>query len=222
MEQLMSQALPPGQRFYELSDMLAAYAHVDFTFSDTAEAPGPALSAYLRMAARDPGRAATAVQQIDDLLSVGLFSEEIADEVEHLPHIRPPMGTSVEDCLRVVKDHLHRFLRDPSRTPQANPQSSWEWNERFPSLGQLLGAYFHRDFSYIYESREEALDEYVGEADPQDREQAAQEIGELLEMVSSEQELRTATTALGLDLLPPQGMSLRKWLESIRRSITAG
>ncbi|MFG3248313.1 contact-dependent growth inhibition system immunity protein [Streptomyces sp. NPDC048187] len=217
----MSQALPPGQRFHELGDLLSAYAYEDFTFSDTPEAPGPALSAYLRIAARDPARAVTAIRQIDDLLSAGLFSEEIADEVEHLPHIRPPMGASVEDCLRMVRDHLDRFLRDPSRVPPANPKSSWEWNERFPSLSQLLGAYFHQDFSYIYASREEALDEYVGEADSDDRAQAAREIGELLETVSSEQELRTATTALGLDLLPPRGMSLKEWLETVRHRIAA-
>ncbi|MET9991177.1 contact-dependent growth inhibition system immunity protein [Streptomyces mutabilis] len=217
----MNQAFPPGHRFHELGDLLASYANVDFTFSDTAEAPGPALSAYLRIAARDPARAATAIRQIDDLLSVGLFSEEIAEEVEHLPHIRPPMGTSVEDCLRVVREHLHRFLQDPSRVPRMNPQSAWEWNERFPFLGQLLGTYFHRDFSYIYASREEALDEYVGEADPEDRVHVAQEIGELLEMVSSEQELRTATAALGLDLLPPRGMTLQGWFESVRRKIAA-
>jgi hypothetical protein len=216
----MSQPLPPGQRFHELSDLLESYANVDFTFTDTTEAPGPALSAYLRTAARDPERAATAIRQIDDLLSVGLFSDAIADEVEHLPHIRPPMGTSVEDCLRVVRDHLHRFLRDPSRIPQAKPQTSWEWNERFPSLGQLLGAYFHQDFSYLYASREEALDEYVDETGPEDRAQAAQEISDLLVMVSSDQELRTATTALGLDLLPPRGTPLRTWLDSIRRRIS--
>ncbi|MEU5752593.1 contact-dependent growth inhibition system immunity protein [Streptomyces sp. NPDC047829] len=216
----MSHPFPPGQRFHELSDLLGSYANVDFTFSDTADAPGPALSAYLRTAARDPARATTAIRQIDDLLSIGLFSEEIADEVECLPHIRPPMGTSVEDCLRVVRDHLHRFLRDPSRIPQVNPQSSWEWNERFPSLGQLLGAYFHRDFSDIYASREEALGEYVSETPPEDRAQAAQEIGELLAMVSSDQELITAGTALGLDVLPPRGTTLRTWLESVSRRIS--
>jgi hypothetical protein len=217
----MSQALPPGHRFHELSDLLEAYAYVDYTFSDTAEAPGPALSAYLRTVARDPARAATAIRQIDDLLSVGLFSEEIADEVEHLPHIRPPMGASVEECLRVVREHLHRFLQDPLQVPQTNPQNPWEWNERFPSLSRLLGAYFHRDFSDIYTSREEALDEYVGETEPEDRAQTAQEIDELLTTVPSEQELNTATTALGLDLLPPHGLSLREWLESIRRRISA-
>ncbi|MER6548351.1 contact-dependent growth inhibition system immunity protein [Streptomyces sp. NPDC001250] len=216
----MSQALPPGQRFYELSDLLEAYAHTGFTFSDTTETPGPGLASYLRIAARDPARAATAVHQIEELLSVGLFSDEIADDVENLPHIRPPMGRSVEDCLRIVRDHLYRFLRDPSRVPQENPQNSWEWNERFPALSQLLGAYFHRNFSDFYESPDGALDVYVSEAVLEDRAQAAQELGELLTMVSSDQELQTAATALGLDLLPPQGMTLRQWLELIRQRIT--
>lgn len=215
----MSQQRPPEPRFYELSDLLAAYANTGFTFSDTAETPGPALASYLRIAARDPARAVTAVQQIDDLLCVGLFSEEIADNVENLPHIRPPMGVSLEDCLRIVRDHLHRFLQDPSRVPLMNPQNHWEWNERFPGLSQLLGAYFHQDFSRFYESRDEALNEYVTASAPEERAQAVQELGELLTMVSSGKELETAATALGLDLLPPKGMSLRQWLELIRRRI---
>ncbi|CAL9554613.1 hypothetical protein SUDANB15_04482 [Streptomyces sp. enrichment culture] len=215
----MSQALPPGQRFHELGYLLEAYTSTGFTFSDTPEAPGPGLASYLRIAARDPARAAEAVRQIDELLSAGLFSEEIADEVENLPHIRPPAGESVEDCLRTVRGHLYRFLQDPSRVPRVNPQSPWEWNERFPALSQLLGAYFHRDFSYLYGSRDEALDEYIGETAPEDRAQAAREIGELLTMVSSDRELHTAATALGLDLLPPQGMSLRQWLDSVRRRV---
>ncbi len=217
----MSQEYPPGQRFYELADLLKAYAYTGFTFSDTAETPGPGLASYLRITARDPARAATALHQIEDLLSVGLFSEEIADDVEDLPQIRPPMGTSVEDCLRIVRDHLYRFLQDPSRVPQVNPQNSWEWNERFPALSQFLGAYFHQNFSEFYESRDEALHEYVSEALPEDRAQAVQELGELLTIVSSDEELHTAATALGLDLLPPEGMSLRQWLELVRHRITA-
>ncbi|MEV6998630.1 contact-dependent growth inhibition system immunity protein [Streptomyces sp. NPDC093982] len=216
----MSQAPPLEPRFYELGELLEAYADAGFMFTDTAETPGPGLASYLRIAARDPARAATAVRQIDELLSVGLFSEEIADDVEDLPHIRPPMGTSVEDCLRVARDHLNRFLEDPSRVPQMNPQNHWEWNERFPQLSQFLGAYLHRNYAEFYASPEAAVDEYVVEAVPEDRAQAAQEITELLTMVASDQELHTATTALGLDLLPPDETSLRQWLELIRRRIT--
>ncbi|WP_327594441.1 contact-dependent growth inhibition system immunity protein [Streptomyces chartreusis] len=216
----MSQALPPGPRFYELSDLLEAYTDAGYTFSDTAETPGPGLASYLRVAARNPARAATAIAQIDDLLSVGLFSEEIADDVEDLPHIRPPMGASVEDCLRVAREHLRRLVQDPSRIPQMNPQTVWEWNERLPELSQFLGGYLHQNYSDFHASPDDAIDEYVAESAPEHRAQAAQEITELLTMVSSDQELDTATTALGLDLLPPQGTSLRQWLELIRRRIT--
>ncbi|MFI6561535.1 contact-dependent growth inhibition system immunity protein [Streptomyces sp. NPDC050534] len=217
----MSEELPPGQRFYALDDLLGAYADTGFDFTDTAETPGPGLTSYLRIAARDPSRAATAVQQINDLLSVGLFSEEIADEVEYLPHIRPPLGISVEDCLRVTRDHLNRFLQDPTKVPPMNPQNNWEWNERFPELGRLLGGYFHQDFSDFYDSHDEALDEYISEVLPEDQAKTAQEISELLAMVTSDQELKTATSALGLDNRPPRGMSHRQWLQHIHQKITA-
>lgn len=216
----MSQALPPGPRFHELSDLLEAYTDTGYTFSDTAETPGPGLASYLRIAARNPARATTAIAQIDDLLSVGPFSGEIADDVEDLPHIRPPMGTSVEDCLRIAREHLRRLLQDPSRIPQTNPQTVWEWNERLPELRQFLGGYLHQNHSDFHASPDYAIDEYVAESAPEHRAQAAQEITELLTMVSSDQELDTATTALGLDLLPPHGTSLRRWLELIRRRIT--
>ncbi|MEU1251859.1 contact-dependent growth inhibition system immunity protein [Streptomyces chartreusis] len=216
----MSQALPPGPRFHELSDLLEAYTDTGYTFSDTAETPGPGLASYLRIAARNPARATTAIAQIDDLLSVGLFSGEIADDVEDLPHIRPPMGTSVEDCLRIAREHLRRLLQDPSQIPQTNPQTVWEWNERLPELSQFLGGYLHQNYSDFHATPDDAIDEYVAESAPEHRAQAAQEITELLTMVSSDQELDTATTALGLDLLPPQGTSLRQWLDLIRRRIT--
>lgn len=216
----MSQALPPGPRFYELSDLLEAYTDTGYTFSDTTETPGPGLASYLRIAARNPARATTAIAQIDDLLSVGPFSEEVADDVEDLPHIRPQMGTSVEDCLRIAREHLHRLLQDPSRIPQTNPQTVWEWNERLPELSQFLGGYLHQNYSDFHSSPDDAVDEYIAESAPEHRAQAAREITDLLTMVSSDPELDTATTALGLDLLPPQGTSLRQWLELIRRRIT--
>lgn len=102
-----------------------------------------------------------------------------------------------------------------------NPQNAWEWNERLPALSQFLGAYLHQNYSEFYASPEAAIDAYVSEAEPDDRAHAAREIAELLTMVSSDEELDTATTALGLDLLPPEGTSLRQWLELIRRRITA-
>ncbi|EPD54750.1 contact-dependent growth inhibition system immunity protein [Streptomyces sp. HGB0020] len=216
----MSQPPPPEPRYYELGELLEAYAETGFEFTDTVETPGPGLASYLRIAARDPARAETAVRQIDDLLSVGLFSEEIADDVEDLPHIRPPMGVSVEDCLRIAREHLIRFLQDPSQVPSMKPQNHWEWNERFPGLGQLLGAYFHQHFLSFYDSYDDALDDYVSEVLPEDKVQVAQDIDELLAMVPSEQELDSVTSILGLGYRPPQGMTHRQWLQQIRQRLS--
>lgn len=129
------------------------------------------------------------------------------------------MGTSVEDCLRVTREHLRRLLQDPSRVPRTNPQTVWEWNERFPELGQFLGGYLHQNYSEFHASPDDAVHEYATETAPEDRAQAAQEITELLAMVAADEELRTAASALGLDLLPPEGTSLRQWLEIMGRRI---
>ncbi|KUL24491.1 contact-dependent growth inhibition system immunity protein [Streptomyces regalis] len=217
----MTESSPPGQRFYEIDHLLTAYARSGFTFSDTAEVPSPGLTSYLRVVARDPARGATAVQQIDDLLAVGLFAEEIADEVDPLPRIQPPVGMSVEDCLRIARDHIHRVLQDPSQVQHVNPQNRWEWKETFPLLSQLLGAYFCQDFPDWYATWEEAIDDYLGDMGGEEARRAAEEITEILAIVDSDQELKQATHILGLELLPPRGMTLRRWLENMRYRITS-
>ncbi len=50
----MSQEFPAEPRFYELSDLLEAYACTGFIFTDTAETPGPGLASYLRSPNRRP------------------------------------------------------------------------------------------------------------------------------------------------------------------------
>jgi hypothetical protein len=214
-----SAPLPPGQRFYEVSELLESYANSGFVFSDTAEEPGPGLASYLRIVARDPARGAVAVQQLDDLLAVGLFSEEIADEIAWLPEIEPPMGMSVEDCLRIARDHISEVLQAPSRVPQKNPQNSWEWKERFPNLGQLFGAYLNQDCPDFYDSWEEAVDDYRSELIEDEVRRSVNEITELLTIVPSEEQLNLATKAIGLEILPPTGKSLKQWLEIMRARI---
>ncbi|MCT9077220.1 contact-dependent growth inhibition system immunity protein [Streptomyces fulvoviolaceus] len=217
----MTESSPPGQRFYEIDHLLTAYARSGSTFSDTAEVPGPGLTSYLRVVARDPARGATAVQQIDDLLAVGLFAEEIADEVDPLPRIQPPAGMSVEDCLRIARDHIYRVLQEPSQVQRVNPQNRWEWKETFPFLSQLLGAYFGQDFPDWYATWEEAIDDYLGDMGGEEARHTAEEVTEFLTIVESDQELKQATHILGLELLPPRGMTLRRWLESMRHRITS-
>ncbi|MFH9404406.1 contact-dependent growth inhibition system immunity protein [Streptomyces sp. NPDC017638] len=205
---------PTDDRFQELRRLLQAYEQPSHGFDDTMEVPGTALSAYLRVAAFVPERAARAVREIHDLLAAGLFSDEIADDVDLLPRIHPPQGVGVEDCLRVVQAHLERFLATPPPPRRSlRPRIPWEWRERFPALTQFLGAYFYQDSLKLeYGSHAEAVDDYLSGEPTEDIEKAAVEIDELLKLDQSEDQLREATATLGLEEPLPTGVSLRQWL----------
>ena len=213
---------PVDDRFHELRRLLQAYEQPGYAFDDTSETPGAALSAYLRTAAFAPERAAAAVREIRDLLTVGLFSEEIADDVELLPHIDPPGGVSVEDCLRVIQQHLERFLAAPPLPrPSARPALSWEWHERFPALAHFLGAYFYQDsLTMEYQSHAEALDDYLSGEPTEDIRKTTSEIQQFLALNPSADELTDAATALGLSEPPPAGVSLREWLIDVQGILT--
>ncbi|MFG3210663.1 contact-dependent growth inhibition system immunity protein [Streptomyces tendae] len=193
----MSSSPGPGFRFYEVQDLLAAYAAHDYAFSDSPDAPGPALSGYLRIVSQDPRRAATAVQQLDDLLLVGLQSSEIAGDVDLFPKIEPPAGRSVEDCFRIIRAHLVRQLENPVPAAQSLLTNSWEVRARFPELHQFLGSYFHQDFFDEYASHSEAVDDYLTGASQDDRRQLVGDISSLLGLAGTDGELKQAASLLG-------------------------
>ncbi|MFF8727273.1 contact-dependent growth inhibition system immunity protein [Streptomyces sp. NPDC015171] len=209
---------PTDDRFHELRRLLQAYEQPGYGFDDTLEAPGPALSAYLRVAAFAPERATAVVREIQELLAAGLFSDEIADHVELLPHIHPPQGVGVEDCLRVIQQHLERFLAAPPQPrPAVRPTISWEWRERFPALAHLLGGYFYQDSLRLeYGSHAEAVDDYLAGEPDEDLKTAAAEISDFLALNQATDELREALAVLGLEEPPPAGVSLRQWLTDLK------
>ncbi|MFD7060819.1 contact-dependent growth inhibition system immunity protein [Streptomyces sp. NPDC059906] len=168
---------------------------------------GPALSGYLRIVSQDPRRAATAVQQLDDLLLVGLQSSEIAGDVELFPKIEPPAGRSVEDCLRIIRAHLVRQLENPVPAAQSLPTGSWEARARFPELHQFLGSYFHQDFFDEYASRD-------------DRNQLATDISRLLTLAGTDGELKQAVSLLGMEVSPPAGADIRRWLRDVHGTVS--
>ena len=211
----MSSFPGPGFRFHEVQDLLEAYAAHDYTFTDSPEAPGPALSAYLRIVSKDPQRAATSVQQLDDLLRTGLHSPEIDDDVALLPKIEPVAGRSVEDCLRIVRDHLVRRIGHPVPEAQPLPQNNWEYRERFPELSQFLGSYFHQDFFDEYTSHGEAVDDYLAGTSETDRNQLVRDIAELLALAATDRNLKEATSLLGMEVSPPTGVGIRQWLADV-------
>lgn len=211
----MSSSPGPGFRFYEVQDLFAAYAAHDYVFSDSPDTPGPALSGYLRIVSQDPRRVATAVQQLDDLLLAGLQSSEIAGDVELFPKIEPPAGRSVEDCFRIIRAHLVRQLENPVPAARFLPTSSWEVRARFPELHQFLGSYFHQDFFNEYASHSEAVDDYLAGSSREDRNQLVRDITSLLALVGTDGELKQAVSILGMEVSPPAGADIRRWLREV-------
>lgn len=208
------------ERFPELHDLLNSYAFAGNTFTDTVEEPGSALQAYVRQAVRTPGQLDRVIAEIDDLLRVGLFSDEVADDVDILPHVEPPAGWTVEQCLEVIRNHLDRVRNGGTYQHLAIPQTDWEWRKEFPELAHLLAAYFHQDFSRFYASHREALDDYFTGNPTETFAEAAKEIDSFLSLVESDTELDRATQILGLMVYPPDEISLRQWLTDIRGIIT--
>ncbi|UYQ62616.1 contact-dependent growth inhibition system immunity protein [Streptomyces peucetius] len=209
-----------SDRFKELRNLLRSYEETGYTFDDTPDHPGVALAAFLRQAARHPGRAAAAAAEIDDLLSRGLFSEEIADDVDLLPHIAPPVGSNVEACLLLVRQHLAHFLEGSEPPAPVAPQTTWEWKERFPELAHFLSAYFHQDFDVEYASHREAVDDYLDGVSEDDLRTVAAEIQQFLVLNADDVSLRESSQTLGLRIGPPKGVSLRRWLNDVREIIT--
>ncbi|MCI3272788.1 contact-dependent growth inhibition system immunity protein [Streptomyces cylindrosporus] len=206
-------------RFPELRDLLDSYASAGWTFTDTPEEAGPALQAYARYAVNVPGLLDAVIREIDDLLRVGLFSDEISDDVDVLPRISPPAGRTVEECLAVARNHLDRVRNGGSYERADLPQTDWEWGKHFYELGQLLGGYFHQYFSQEYGSHKAALDDYLSGSSREEQTHASEEIDRLLSMVASDSELSRVTKVLGLWVYPPQGLSLRHWLTDVRATI---
>ncbi|MEU0603492.1 contact-dependent growth inhibition system immunity protein [Streptomyces sp. NPDC006393] len=221
----MSHHYPEGfldrdERFPALHEVLDSYAFSGNSFTDTPDEPGVALKAYVRQAMRAPGTLDAAIAEIDDLLQVGLFNDEIADDVDLLPHVEPPDGRTVEQCLATIRSHLERIRASGVYEQAELPQTDWEWRKRFPELSSLLGGYFHQDYPKFYGSHREALDDYLDGNPREYLAAAAQELGEFLSRVSSDKELERAAEILGLMVYPPDGVSLRQWLTDIRNIIT--
>ncbi|MEV0093729.1 contact-dependent growth inhibition system immunity protein [Streptomyces sp. NPDC050738] len=216
----MTRTMALNDRFKELRQLLASYEVTGNTFDDTPDRAGAALRAYQRSAGRDPARVQAVLNEIDDLLAVGLFSDQIADDVELLPHITPTKGLSVEESLRLIRQHLVRFTEAQDSGQSVRPETSWEWRETFPGLRHLFGAYFHQDFNLEYANHSEAIDDWLADSSAAEVQQLCTEIEEFVVVNKSATELKEAARALGLAVLPPDGASLRLWLTNIEDAVT--
>ncbi|MET8954373.1 contact-dependent growth inhibition system immunity protein [Streptomyces sp. NPDC004393] len=159
------------------------------------------------------------IAEIDDLMQVGLFSEEIADDVDLLPHINPPAGHTVEQCLATIRSHLDRIRNGGAYEKSAVPQTDWEWTKQFPETWTLLGAHFNQEFSRFYTSHREALDDHLSLNDEESLNELVKELEYFLSVIQSDAELERAADILGLQVYPPKGVPLRQWLTEMQGSI---
>ena len=212
--------LDRDERFPALHELLDSYADAGYSFTDTPEEPGVALQAYVRQAVRTSGTLDPVIAEIDDLLQVGLFGEEIADDVDLLPRINPPAGYTVEQCLATARSHLDRIRNGGAYDKSPVPQTEWEWRKQFPELGMLLGARFSQEFPRFYTTHEEALDDHLSLNDEESLNKLVRELEYILSLISSDVDLGRVTEMLGLQVYPPEGVSLRQWLIDMQGTIT--
>ena len=121
--------------------------------------------------------------------------------------------------------HLVAFTEAGERAAVGTPETSWEWRERFPNLHNLLGGYYHQNVSDVYPglSRnnldEVVLADYFATHWGYEVAATVFEIDELLAMGSGAEFLKTATSELGLEIVPPGGLSYEEWLSTISRDL---
>jgi hypothetical protein len=166
-----------------------------------------------------------ATAEILDTLKRGLEDPQVVSDMATMPRMNVPDGRTREDCLRMMVPHLVAFTEAGEQAVASVPETSWEWRERLPNLSNLLGGYYHQDVGYVYPGlKRDSLDEVVladyFATNPHDEVAAAVfEINELLAMGSDENFFKMAATELGLELIPPSGLSYERWLSTVTQDL---
>jgi hypothetical protein len=94
----------------------------------------------------------------------------------------------------------------------------------YPSLRQLMGAYFHQDWDLSGPGWRDVIAEYVADEGPEAARLAADEIAILLRDTPDDGELRRIVLdALDCCYLPePGGLTMRAWLTEMLHALSAG
>lgn len=217
-------ALTPLQhdrQYGEMDQVLRAYAGLPA--DDTEEKPGEALTAYLRHTWHTrPWAIGAAETQLREYARnpPGPLRLRLG-EVYPLPDTGLD-NAAVQSWLLMVAGHLRRSLAEGDVPPPGAPRTPWEWQARFPELGQFLGGWFSQDFGAEFEEHEEALRDYL---DTSDRGLTARMLGEVHELLAlglAEADLSLGLAVLGLEVDPPAPYSHRAWLEMIAEDVARG
>ncbi|MFJ2788496.1 contact-dependent growth inhibition system immunity protein [Streptomyces sp. NPDC093249] len=208
-------------RYGEMDQVLRAYAGQ--RADDTEEKPSVALTAYLRHTWHSrPWAVGIAESQLREyarnppgplLLRLG--------EVYPLPD--PGLdGAEIQAWLLTVAGHLRRCLAEGDMPPSGAPQTRWEWQARFPELGQLLGGWFSQDHGVEFQDHEEALRDYLEVTDPSLAARLCGEAYELLALRLDESDYAYGLSLLGLEVDPPVPYTHGAWLGIIAEEVLRG
>ncbi|MCX4742672.1 contact-dependent growth inhibition system immunity protein [Streptomyces antibioticus] len=203
--------LEHDRRYGELDQVLRAYAGQ--SADDTEDAPSAALTAYLRHTWHTrPWALATAETQLREYARnpPGRLKVRLG-EFYALPDVGLPDG-EILDWLTLLADHIRRSVDEGLVPPPATPETHWEWNARFPELGQFLGGWFSQDMPDEFEHHDAAVDDYRATTDPHLVARLVGEMHELLALQLEEVDYALAVADLGMEVDPPAPLTPSGWL----------
>ncbi len=228
-------ALGPGA-FYEFARLVDAYGwarRVRVKSDDGTDVagdidregrPSVGMRGYLRMAARHPGRAAVVVAELELLLEHGpedevidaLAEAGIADPAK----LRPSDDVFPDEWFERMLPHLRAFVAAGETVPEAIPETSWEWRQRFDEISGLLGGGFYMYWQDDFADHDAVIDDYL--SDGMDVAQATAMLADLRELrgiCPGDDELEKPLRILGFHGRPPKGDTYNSWLDHVENRL---
>ena len=203
--------LEHDRRYGELDQVIRAYTGQPA--DDTPEAPGEALTAYLRHTWHTrPWALAVAERQVREYAEnpPGRLRLRLG-EFYAIPDVGLPEG-EVQEWLFTLADHLRRSVEQGEVPPPAPPATHWEWHARFPELGQFLGGWFSQDMPDEFADHDTAVTDYRTATDPRVVARLVGELHELLALDLDETSYALALGELGMEVDPPAPYTPSGWL----------
>ncbi|MBB4711857.1 hypothetical protein BJ965_001739 [Streptomyces luteogriseus] len=203
--------LEHDRRYGELDQAIRAY--VGQSADDTPDAPGHALTAYLRHTWHTrPWALAVAERQVREYAEnpPGRLRQRLG-EFYAIPDVGLPEG-EVQKWLYTLAAHIRRSIEKGEVPPPAAPATHWEWHARFPELGQFLGGWFSQDMPDEFEDHDAAVADYRTSTDPQLVARLVGELQELLALDLDESDCALAVAELGMEVDPPAPYAPSGWL----------
>lgn len=207
------------RRYGELDQLMRAY--IGQRADDTPDQPSQALIAYIRrMWHSRPWALAIAERQLREYAEnpPGRLRLQLG-EYYAIPDVGLPDG-EIQQWLHCLADHIKHSIEVGEVPPPATPETHWEWQARFPELGQFLGGWFSQDMPDEFGDHAAAVDDYRTTTDHQLVAQLVGEVHELLALGLDESDYVLAVAELGMEVDPPAPYSPSGWLAQVADQLT--